>query len=551
MNMATDTNKNMVATAAPNRSEASKFPSSEELLARSQKAWQLKDQWRAVQEDAYELVIPDFNPYYADKNQPRSKPRQYDSTAQNAAMRLANRLLIELTPPDQTWFDIKTGPLQELSLPQNELDQINEYLGKVVKILSLIFKSGSFVSAVWEHYLDLVVAGMGVMLALENPEDDTEPVNFQGVSQAEVAIEESAFGGVGGIFRKRKTKVRLIKDIWPDGQIPEELQQQLEKDRKDKDPEIEVIEVTCKVKGDKPWLYRVLWVNGDKPYQIVQRTYRSNPWIVSRWSKLPGTLYGPGPVIIALADIRTANKVMEMILKNAALALAGMYLVRDDGVVNPQNITITNGGFVPVASTGGTAGASIAPLETGRDFNVGQIVLDDLRMSIKKTLLDNALPPLGNGARSATEIIERMRELTQDIGGAVGRLTNEFIVPIVRRAHDIASNRGMVPPLKIDQFNMKIQVNSPLARSQQFQDVEKVAQWWQMAQSMGGQEATILAGKIEEIIPWMGDQVGVPDELIRSKAEREEMQKNVAQMIAAQQAQQNGANVGGPVQQQV
>ena len=41
---------------------------------------------------------------------------------------------------------------------------------------------------------------------------------------------------------------------------------------------------------------------------------------IVRWLKAPGETYGRGPVAKALPDIRTANKVVELVLKNASIA---------------------------------------------------------------------------------------------------------------------------------------------------------------------------------------------------------------------------------------
>ena len=42
-----------------------------------------------------------------------------------------------------------------------------------------------------------------------------------------------------------------------------------------------------------------------------------------------------------------------MILRNASIAIAGVYTARDDGVLNPNNIRISPGSIISVASNGG------------------------------------------------------------------------------------------------------------------------------------------------------------------------------------------------------
>jgi hypothetical protein len=253
--------------------------------------------------------------------------------------------------------------------------------------------------------------------------------------------------------------------------------------------------------------------------------------VVFHRSKIPGCEYGPGPVMMMLPDGRTINKVMEYVLKNAALALAGMYMVRDDGVVNPDNIQIMAGGLIPVASTGGAMGASIQPLATSREFSIGQIVLEDLRNIIKKGLGDNALPDPNKGIRSPTEIIERIREFTQLNGGASGRMVNAMI-RVVRAVVDILGRRGFIPPMKIDNFALRVQINSPLARAQQFAEVETVVRWIEMCKGIGGPEMTMLVAELEEILVWIAEAIGVPSQLVRPAGAREAMEQEQAQQAA-------------------
>ena len=47
-----------------------------------------------------------------------------------------------------------------------------------------------------------------------------------------------------------------------------------------------------------------------------------------------------------LPDIKTANKVVELILKNASIAVTGIWQADDDGVLNPANIELKPGATV-------------------------------------------------------------------------------------------------------------------------------------------------------------------------------------------------------------
>ena len=89
----------------------------------------------------------------------------------------------------------------------------------------------------------------------------------------------------------------------------------------------------------------------------------------------------------ALPDIKTANKVVELVLKNANLAISGIWMADDDGVLNTENLVLKAGTIIPKA----VGSQGLTPLQTGSDFNVSDLVLGDLRTSIRHNLLMDRL----------------------------------------------------------------------------------------------------------------------------------------------------------------
>lgn len=523
-----------------------------QLLARRAAAWVIKDKWRVIYEEAYELVMPGLNPYASDKNAPKPMNRQFDSTAVKSATRLANRLLTELTPPDQNWLELKTGPALDLQLGEDKAaaEQINRQLSGISTLANMVVNQGEMVDARGAALLDLVIAGTGVLLDLEDMGSDTNPMISQCVSQAEIAVVTDARGRDVEFYRNRDgMKIRDIEGLWPDATMTQELTDLLGKAKDGEDPEVQLAEVTYwgGVK-DPRWYYEILHITGKGKTadKIVERVYDICPWTILRWLRLPGVPYGPGPVLISMADIRTANKIVEMVLKNASIALAGMYLVRDDGVLNPDNIMIAPGALIPVAATGGSVGASMVPLDAPRSFDISQLVLENFQKRIRAGLYDDSLPEVSGNPRSATEIINRVRELTQDIGGAIGRLTSDT-VQYGRKVVDILVRQGFIPyRVEIDQFTLKMQINSPLANAQQMREVQTVIQWLETVIGLGGPQLATVVARLPEIAVWAADRMGVPAILIPTAEERQKAQQEMAQLAAAQAQQQAG---GAPMQQ--
>src|SRR5690606_16628614 len=119
----------------------------------------------------------------------------------------------------------------------------------------------------------------------------------------------------------------------------------------------------------------------------------------------------------ALPDIKTANKVVELILKNASIAVTGIWQADDDGVLNPANIELVPGAIIPKA----VGSDGLKPLEMPSRFDVSQLVLDDLRARIRHALLIDKLGQIDSRKMTATEVIERAADMALLLGATYGR----------------------------------------------------------------------------------------------------------------------------------
>jgi hypothetical protein len=299
---------------------------------------------------------------------------------------------------------------------------------------------------------------------------------------------------------------------------------------------VDLLEATTYDAERGDWCYHV--IDSSSREEIVYRRMKSSPWVISRYMKVAGEIYGRGPLITALPDIKTLNKTLELVLKNASLAISGVYTAADDGVLNPQTVRITPGAIIPVARNGGPQGESLRALPRAGDFNVSQIVINDLRINIKRILLDESLPPDNMSARSATEVVERMKELAQNLGSAFGRLINETMLPLVSRVLQVMDERGLIDlPLRVNGLEVKVTPVAPLAMAQNMEEINSVVQFLQLTQSLGNEGA--LAVKMGDLIDYLGDKLGVPAALRTSAAERAyliEEQRKLAQQDQAMMA---------------
>lgn len=503
-----------------------------QVLQRHDKALTKKEDFRNLYDEAYEFALPQrnlYDGYYDGGVQGQKKMnRVFDSTAINSTQRFANRMQSGIFPPQRKWCRLEPGsdiPFERRAEAQAALDAYGDKMFDTLK-------QSNFDVAIGEFLLDLCV-GTAVMLV--QPGDDVNPINFIPVPQFLVSFDEGANGQVDNVYRRMKLKAESIQRQWPDAKLPQELKNMIEQKPTE---EVELVEATIFDQERGDYCYHV--IDKRTKTELVYRRMDHSPWIVSRYAKIAGETYGRGPLITALPDIKTLNKTLELVLKNASLSISGVYTAADDGVLNPNTVKIMPGAIIPVARNGGPQGESLRPLPRAGDFNVSQIVMDDLRTNIKRTLLDESLPPDNMSARSATEVVERMKELSQNLGSAFGRLINETMIPVVSRMLQVMDERGLITlPLKVNGLEIKIAPVAPLAMAQNMEEVQNVLQYAQIAQGAGPEGATNI--KVDEMMDYIAEKLGIPQRLRPTPQERMMIKQQMQQAAQQQQMMQMAA----------
>lgn len=514
--------------------------SAEDVLKRHEKALIKKEDFRNLYEEAYEFALPQRNLYdghYDGKvGGTKKMNRVFDSTAINSTQRFANRMQSGIFPPQRKWCRLEPGP----DIPEERNAEAQAALDMYNDKLFATLKQSNFDIAIGEFLLDLSV-GTAVMMV--QPGDDLNPINFIPVPQYLVSIEEGANGQVDNVYRRMRMKGESIQRQWPEAEIPAELQKKITDKPTD---DVELIEATLLDQKRGDYCYHV--IHKESKTELVYKRMKYSPWVVSRYAKVAGEVYGRGPLITALPDIKTLNKTKELVLKNASLSISGVYTAADDGVLNPNTVKIMPGAIIPVARNGGPQGESLRPLPRSGDFNVSQLVINDLVANIKRILLDESLPPDNMSARSATEVVERMKELSQNLGSAFGRLINETMIPLVSKMLEVMDQRGIISlPLKVNGLEVKISPVAPLAMAQNMDDIQNILQYAQIAQQAGPEGQ--MAIKVGEMLDYIAEKLGVPQKLRPTPQERAMMQQQAAQM-AQQMAQQNPEAAQEMMQQQ-
>lgn len=345
----------------------------------------------------------------------------YDATAMDASDNLAASIYTLMTPPESMWLQL---------VGESDLSQNADY---ATSVLRAHLNDSNFYTTIHQCYMDMVILGTACLFMAESPIGASSAFNFTAIPMTDIAILPNA------VFHTTSMSAREVMEKYPTWTPPANLRDTIKRD-----PQTPLKLVQSLVGTDfVAWLD----VGGDIENNIVSTgTFETNPYIIFRWAVSSGELYGRGPVLRALPDIKTANKVVELVLKNATIAVSGIWMADDDGVINLQNINLTPGAIIPKA----VGSSGLTPLTSGANFDVSQLVLRDLRERIRHTLLADRLGLLSEKEMTATEIMARNADMMRILGATYGRLIHELVRPLCDRGLQILSRRGLIEPIRLN-----------------------------------------------------------------------------------------------------
>lgn len=497
-------------------------------LERFRHAKQLKEPWLSVFEECYEYAMPAKESMFIQAPAQRRTDKIFDETAVVGVQEFASRLQAGLIPTFTRWADLNAGS----EIPEEERKEVDEKLDAVTAYVFEILQTSNFNQEVAESLLDLAV-GTGC-LQVDESGDPLQPIRFSAIPLPHLYIDCGPDDSIDFIARNRKFRVGMLKQRYgKDAKLPSDWAS-LAQDKPDS--MVEIIEAVYRdwEKPQETWCFYVFTETAiDEPILKVEYTgLGSCPIIPFRWTKMAGEAWGRGPLLNALPAIKTCNLTVQMILENAEMSIAGMYTVEDDGVINVDTIEIVPGTVIPLAP-----GSTMKAMGPVGNFDVAQLVLNDMRANIKRALFNDMLGNPDKTPMSATEVSTRMADLSRQIGSSFGRLHQELVQPLLRRVIHILKKQNRITLPQVNGREVKIVSTSPLAQAQSHQDVVTVTGYVQSLGQMFGPQLVNVIVKTEEAAKYIANKLQVPERLLRSDEEREQMMQMVAQAAQSQMAQ--------------
>jgi len=507
------------------------------FLKKYQDAETIFDHWKDKYEEAYEYTMPSRESFYEETVGERRTDKIFDETAVVGIQEFASRLQAGIVPTYGRWANFEAGT----DIPEEQKPQVNEALDEITKYVFEILAGSNFNQEVHEAFMDCAI-GTGVMLVEEG--DALNPIKFTAVPLPKVMLNNGPDNRVDTVFRKRQIPYNQLMTAYPKAEMSETMLKAIEENESKKANIVEGVYRTYEEANTEKFKYCVACMNEEEIiFEKELSGVGSNPYIVFRWNKGSGEVYGRGPIFNSMAAIKTTNLTVELILQNAQMNISGIYTYEDDGVVNPDNINLVPGALIPVAPNS----RGLTPLAGAGKFDVAQLILSDMRQNIKKALYMESLGRPEGTPMSATEVSERMADLSRQIGSSFGRLQSEFVTPLLRRVIRILSKQGRIQIPKIDNREVTVISQSPLAQAQHQQDVAVVNNFNAiLAQTFGPQILNMIV-KQDEVARYLAEKLGLPEKLIRGPEEQQQMIQELQNM--AQQSNMAQNELGIPSQQ--
>ncbi|AZS06555.1 portal protein [Alteromonas phage ZP6] len=485
-------------------------------------------------------VVPHRGEFYKDNNSENevdwTNPELFDSTAVRACTILASSIHGALTNPSVRWFDLRFRDDQ-----LNKNTDAASWLNKAAQTMYFAIQDSNFNLEIGETYTDICSFGSSFPSLEQEGKGAETSLVFGTIPLNECFFEEDHKGNVKCFYRKLEWTVSQIESKFKE--LPDSLK---EKDSTDKVNLIYCIyqrdnysEATSSVaETRRRYGYKYIMCNTKEVIGKEGGYYEMPVWI-ARWRKAADSRWGYSPAMISMPDIRTLNKLVEIILTAAEKAIDPPMKATERGLMS--DLDLSAGGLTMVRDMEG-----LMPLESRARFDVSQLQREQLMSSIRECFHVDELQLKNSPAMTATEVQVRYELMQRMLGPTVGRLQSDVLGPMLQRVFNILYREGLLPdmPDGVDS-SVDIQYTGPLARAQKSDLAMSTERWLQgVAQLSEMFPEARMYPDLDYIIREQGDNLNLPPQYIRSKDVIEQEKKAQQESFAEQQqlgaAQQTG-----------
>ena len=439
----------------------------------------LRGVWETHWQEVTDYTIPRKNEYVK-SNVPGEKKgvELYDNTSMVSLETLVAALHGLLTNPNTLWFLLQTGdPILDDS------DEVATYLQDLSRRMHRVLNNSNFQPEVYEYYLDLASVGTATMVM---EEDKDSVVAFSTKHLGEIFPAENSKGLIDEVYRTFAWTPKQIVQKFAVGVDPtKDALSAVVGDKvakcyiEGKNEKFEIIHAVYRDEDTKvkklPFVSQYVLREDRKTLQ--EGKFRRFPYLISRWSKTSGEVYGRSPAMTALPEQKTLNVMAKTMLKGAQKVVDPPVQIPDDGFVRPLR---TFPGGVNYYRAGSPD--RIEPIFNDSRIDFGFEAIRERQQRVREAFFVDKLSLVQSDRMTTVEVNQRIQEQMRFLGPLLGRQQTEFLRPLIDRLLDIMIDKdggsGELlgqPPEQIADVELDVMYSSPIARAQRMGEADSLA----------------------------------------------------------------------------
>jgi hypothetical protein len=402
--------------------------------------------WDTHWKEITDYLLPWSGRYYTtDRNKGNKRSGSvYDNTATRALRTLASGLMAGATSPARPWFKL-AAPDPDL----NNYHAVKLWLEDVQQRMSRVFQRTNVYRALHTMYEELGAFGTASCILLPDPQ---KVIHLYPVTVGEFCISQDAKSHVNVFYREFEMTVsqvvrefgyencsQSVKTLYDRGTLeaPVTVIHCIEP-RDDRDPG----------KGDRlNMAYRSCYfeTGNNNPVMLRESGFEKFPVLAPRWSVTGNDVYGNGPGMEALPDIRQLQH--EQLRKAQGIDYQTQPPLQAPTSMQGRAVNMLPGGvtFHDAPQQNGIR----TSFETNLNLQYLLNDIQDVRARIGRSFYEDLFLMMQNDMRSnmtAREIQERHEEKLLMLGPVMERLQTELLEPLIDLTFDAMLAQNLIPP---------------------------------------------------------------------------------------------------------
>jgi len=477
----------------------------------------------------------------------RKNDKLINNTPSLALRTLASGMMAGITSPSRPWFRLNT-----IDPKLAEIQGVRIWLDNVEERLRQSFISSNIYNALAQMYADLGRYGTAVMIV---DEDSTDVIRAYVQSVGQYVLMDDERQKVDGCIIEIALKVEEAVRLFGRDKVSKNVREKYDSGRSGT---VDVVRVIARnrerdsekadYRGKK---YSSCWYEASTGEQgetfLRESGYDDLPVIAPRWSVSPGDVYGTGPGMEALGDVKGL-----FLLEKRKMTLVDM-LAKPPMIV-PASMRLTNAAFFPgstISADPSVGGAKIEPaiITNPNGVTVTREAFAEHKERIEATFMVDLWQMMSRSDRrtiTAREVDERHEEKMLLLGPVLERLNDELLAPLIDRAFGVLEKKGLIPepPQELQGQDLRIDYVSIAAQAQKLLGTTGIERLASFVGSLASVQPDVVDKlNTDELVDEYSSLLGTKADLVRSDEMVEEMRGSRAQAAQAQQQQQALATV--------